>query len=212
MSFEQLKAKHSFPASHFFRYLQIRNFIKTHITTLSEIPLHPTLERIIKITQGKKGAVSSLYQILFSHIEISTGKQKSEWEVELGIPFSNDYWETCLLNINRCSINARHKLIQFKIIHRLHYSKQKVNKMFPNISALCNKCKNQVGTLTHQLWTCPSLHLFWSSSVFDFYSKALHRRCEPCPLVAILGSAGNSTPYSNISISVQQSVFWYHPG
>ena len=111
----------------------------------------------------------------------------------------------CLLKIHRCSINARHKLIQFKITHRLHYSKLKVNKMYPNVSALCNKCKNQVGTLTHQLWTCPSLHSFWSS-IFDFYSKAFKRLCEPCPLVAILGSAGDSTQYSNNTKSVQQSL------
>ena len=184
MSFEQLKAKHNLPVSHFFRYLQVRNFIKQHVSTLSEIPHHPALEKI-KITPGKKGAVSSLYQILFSQIETSTELQRSGWESELGVPLSIEYWEKCLLNIHRCSINARHKLIQFKIIHRLHYSKLKVNKMYPNVSALCNKCKNQVGTLTHQFWTCPSLHSFWSS-IFDFYSKAFKRLCEPCPLVAIL--------------------------
>lgn len=44
MSFEQLKAKHSLPASHFLHYLQTRNFTKTHIITLSEIPLNPALE------------------------------------------------------------------------------------------------------------------------------------------------------------------------
>ena len=71
--------------------------------------------------------------------------------------------------------------------------------MYPNVSALCNKCRNQAGTLTHQLWTCPSLHSFWSS-IFDFYSKAFNRLCELCPLVAILGSAGDSTK------SVQQSL------
>lgn len=115
------------------------------------------------------------------------------------------YWETCLLNINRCSINARHNRIQFQIIHRLHYLKQKVNKMYTNISALCTKCKNQVGTLTHQLWTCPCLHPFWSP-IFDFYSKALHRLCKLCLLVAIQGSAGDSTTNSNMSKSVQQSL------
>ena len=171
MSFEQLKTKYNLPVSPV-RYLQIRNFIKTHVSTLAGIPQHTALERIMKILPGKKGAVSSLYQTIFSQIETNTEKQRSEWESELGVPLSIEYWETCLSNIHRCSINVRHKLIQFKIIHRLHYSKLKVNKMYPNVSALCNKCRNQVGTLTHQLWTCPSLHSFWSSIV-DFHSKGI---------------------------------------
>lgn len=88
MFFEQLKAKHTWPVSHFFLYLQIRYFINTNVSTLSEISQHLALERVIKTMPGKKGAVSSLYQTLFSQIETSTEKHRSEWESELGVPLS----------------------------------------------------------------------------------------------------------------------------
>ena len=70
-----------------------------------------------------------------------------------------------------------------------------MQKMIPNVSDKCNKCKHQIGTLAHQLWTCPKLHPFWVS-IFDFYSKAFQINCEPCPLVEILGSAGTPSCYS----------------
>jgi len=39
-----------------------------------------------------------------------------------------------------------------------------------------------------------------------FYSKAFNRLCEPCPLVVILGSEGDSTQYSYSIKSEQQSL------
>lgn len=64
--------------------------------------------------------------------------------------------------------------------------------MYPNVSGLCNMCKNQEGTLTHQFRTCPKLHSFWTS-LFDFFSKAFVKLWEPDPLVAILGATGDMT-------------------
>ena len=141
-------------------------------------------------SQAEKGAVAILYQSLINHSPPSTDRLRTEWETELGIPLTEKFWDSCLMNIHRSSVNARHNLIQFKVIHRLHYSKVKVSKMYPSLSAFCNKCKNQKGTLTHQFWTCPNLHSFWSS-VFDFYSKAFNKQWIPNPLVAILGSTND---------------------
>ena len=138
MSFEQLINKNSLPASHLFRYLQIRHFIKSCLSTFADIPRHNTIENITNVRRGSKRAVAILYQTLISHESTSTDRSRTR---------------------SRCSVNARHNLIQFKVIHRLHYSKVKVSQMYPSVSALCNKCKNQEGTLRHQYWTCPSLIL-----------------------------------------------------
>lgn len=170
MSFEQLRNKYDLPASHFFRYLQIRSFMRSHIAKFVDIPQHRALEEIINVRPGCRGAVSTLYQTLLSQDQevVSTEKYRTEWETELGMPITEEGWETCFRNIHRCSVNVRLNLIQFKVVHRLHYSKVKVNKMYSSVSALCNKCKNKPGTLTHQFWTCPNLHSFWTSA-FDFY-------------------------------------------
>lgn len=41
-----------------------------------------------------------------------------------------------------------HSLIQFKILHRLYYSKSKLNKIVPNVSPICDKCLLQEATIT----------------------------------------------------------------
>lgn len=103
---------------------------------------------------------------------------------------SDEVWETCLENIHHCSINTRHNLVQFKTVHRLHYSKAKIHKIFPNVSGICNKCNSKEGTLSHQFFTCAKLYSYWTS-IFDFFSKAFGKKWEPDPLVAILCSTNN---------------------
>lgn len=78
---------------------------------------------------------------------------------------------SALRNINHSSVNARHNLVQFKVIHRLHYSKVKLHKIFPDTSPLCERCKQDEGTLTHLFWTCPKLHVYWAL-IFDYLSRA----------------------------------------
>ena len=160
MSFEQVRSKFNLTATYLFRYLHIQSFIRTHIHTYADIPCHEALEGILKVEPGSRGAVSILYQTLMRQEVVSTEKQQAELEAEIGVPVTEEVWETCLENIHRCSGNARLNLIQFKVIHRLHYSKVKVNKMYPSVSELCNKCNSQPGTLTHQFWSCPNLHSY----------------------------------------------------
>ena len=67
MSFEQLKAKHNLPVSHFFRYLQVRNFRKHNVSTLSEIPQHPALEKIVKkLKREKRSSIKPISDTLQS--------------------------------------------------------------------------------------------------------------------------------------------------
>lgn len=51
-----------------------------------------------------------------------------------------------------CSINIRHRFIQFKLIHHVHYS----------------KCKSKDGTLLYLFLICPLIHPFWSSFLLFF--------------------------------------------
>ncbi len=52
------------------------------------------------------------------------------WEDELGAELSDETWDRCLTAVRSCSVNIRHQLIQFKVIHRLHYTKTKLHKIF----------------------------------------------------------------------------------
>lgn len=65
--------------------------------------------------------ISHLYSTLQSMQAPSMRVIKQAWEEELGLGISDDKWEEGLECIHVCSANARHCLIQFKVLHRLYY-------------------------------------------------------------------------------------------
>lgn len=101
------------------------------------------------------------YMVLQDHDQVNTEPIKMKWEEELGLEISGEIWEGALQFVNKCTLklrvllrvlncikwclafNARHHLIQFKIIHRLHYSKVKLSKNYQDLSSICDKSTTQ---------------------------------------------------------------------
>lgn len=190
-SFEQLKQNYNLTPSNFFRYLQIRDFVRKHIKDFETERLDPTLDTIVNLHPGSIGNVSNLYKLLLGKVDSNTDKIRQDWEDEMGISISDDRWDECLSNVHSCSVNARHHLIQYKVIHRLHYSKSKLHKIFPTISSCCNKCNVSTGTLFHSLWACSKLQPFWKN-IFKFLSEVYSMNLEPDPSIGLLGVVDSS--------------------
>lgn len=116
----------------------------------------------------------------------STESYKRKWEEELGEPIPDGLWKESLENIHHCSDNARHCLVQFKIIHRLHYSKEKLHNIYPEVSPVCDKCHSSVATLLHSFALCPRVQLFWID-ICNIMSGVMNTSIKPEPLFIILG-------------------------
>ena len=112
---------------------------------------------------------------------------KKAWADDLNVEITDEIWGECLRNIQKCSVNTRHNLIQYKVLHRLHYSQEKLHKFYPDVPPTCNRCKSSIGTLAHSFWACSKLYLFWKC-IFQCFSKAYGKNLAPNPLVAILGA------------------------
>ena len=130
--------------------------------------------------------------------------QCGNWEDELGTQIPDETWEESLQLINACSINSRHSLIQFRIIHRLHYSKSKLHKMFPDISPQCDKCNTAEANLLHCFALCPKIKTYWIN-VFKTLSDILNTHIEPDPILIVLGT---SEPIAILK-RAQQILFSY---
>lgn len=72
------------------------------------------------------------------------------------------------------AVNSRQRLIQFKVIHRFHYSKFILHKFYPSVSPTFDKCKVNNGTLLHLFSDCPVICTFWSK-IFFLFSKPFQR-------------------------------------
>lgn len=57
-----------------------------------------------------------------------------------------------LMTVQDSSMNVRHRLIQFRVVHRLYYTKSKLHLIYTNVSYMCNKCKQDIGSPAHHLW------------------------------------------------------------
>lgn len=183
-SFENLQKDHNLPRQLFFQYLQIRHFLKA---SFPPFPTLPTLEAWEELTliKPRKGIISLIYGRVMSLDDQNLTRIKSRWEDELGVELG-DHWDCALDRVNSSSSCARLSLIQFKVLHRVHYSKAKLAEIYPGSDASCSRCSFSPANLTHSFWSCPSLDSYWSG-VFKTLSDALNIPIEPSPFTAIFG-------------------------
>lgn len=205
-TFPQLTEKYDLPASHFFRYLQIRNYVRSAVPNFETLSADSELYKLLTSAPNTPKLVTKFVDFFTSQLNFSTIHQKSLWEEELDVQLSEEDWEKCLKNIYTCSINARHQLIQYKVLHRLHYSRVKLNSFYPTISPLCNKCEFAEGSLGHLFWGCPKLGEFWSE-VFQFLSEVYACELPLDPATAILGWSASLLRLNNaIRLPIQYGL------
>ncbi len=97
-------------------------------------------------------------------------------------------WDSSLEHVHTCSLNARHCLIPFKALHRIHYSEMKLHNIFPEISPLCDKCESTEADLLHSFAMCAKLQGFWVD-IFSLFSKIFKVQIQPEPVLIILGTS-----------------------
>jgi len=185
-SFNQLQSVFNLPRSDFFRYLQVRHYVQTVIPQFMDKPEINSFEKTLLVNPSSRHLVSRCVNSL--QLPVSTNHIKEAWARDFDEDVSDETWNDSLNKIQDCSINARHRLIQFKVVHRLYYSKTKLSKIYNSISPVCDRCKTEEGSLSHMFWFCHKLFNFWTA-IFDFFSKVFQKEVKPDHSLAILGSS-----------------------
>lgn len=83
-SFEQLSLKFGLPKSHFFRYLQIRSFVKEKSSQFPSRPPCHDFDNLLSPPPSSQGLISCLYGRICSFGNSSTSAIKMAWEQDLG--------------------------------------------------------------------------------------------------------------------------------
>ena len=197
-TFEQLRNKFNLPQTHFFRFLQIRNFLTQTTSTFPNIPPGSPMESIFLADPSIKGGISTIYDSL-SYLDnnASLVHLKTAWENDLGIQITDEQWTASQKIVHSSSVCARHGLLQFKVLHRLHLSKEKLNRMYPNVNPACDRCGQSPATLAHMFWHCTKLTPYWQG-IFKTFSDIVGRPLDPDPLTAVLGVRGPNVKLTNV--------------
>ena len=127
------------------------------------------LETIFKCNVDTK-IISRIYTLLNTHNVSSLDSLRNKWEADLGGNFPEAIWQKILQRIYSSSICLRHTVVQFKIVHRLHWTKDRLSKIKRDIDPTYDRCKQAPVTLLHMLWSCPKLYNFWQS-IFKTFSR-----------------------------------------
>lgn len=201
-SFNQLRATFGLNQSDFFRYFQLRDFVRSHSPTFPQILPSSGLDHILPADALSKGHVSYLYELILPPSETMVEKIKANWESELQTNLSDHFWGKALEAVNSSSSCARLSLIQFKVLHRAHYCKAKLAKIYPDtVEDKCNRCSLSPCDLAHMFWLCPKLAGFWET-FFKTISDMLRTQISPSPHIAIFGRLEDSNTMTKIQINV----------
>ena len=73
--------------------------------------------------------------------------------------------------------------VQFKVVFRIHYTRARLKKLFPDTDEFCIRCSQSPADHTHPK---PQLHSFWTS-FFDTLSAVFNIHMSLCHLIAMCG-------------------------
>uniref|UniRef100_A0A3B3BVU9 Reverse transcriptase domain-containing protein n=1 Tax=Oryzias melastigma TaxID=30732 RepID=A0A3B3BVU9_ORYME len=210
LSFEQMQVTYGLPRSHFFRYLQVRDFIHKK-TTLTSVTTPSPLEELLLKPPSKK-IITCFYNVLNhtdSSIVLDVAKK---WQIDLGVTIEEDEWEVIWNQTKRISVCNNARLLQYKLIHRLQISPNRRHKMNSQKSPMCLKCKSAIGTYSHCVWFCPKISSYWKNILEDM-EKIFRTELTLNPVSLLLGYSDikhNSTfsrLYDILTYAARKNIF-----
>lgn len=91
MSFQQLKQKYNLSDKDFFKYLQLRNFVRISRQNQWEIAKTSPIELLFHDGQPMIKTISKVYETLLPFISISNPeKSRRKWETDLGLEINSE--------------------------------------------------------------------------------------------------------------------------
>uniref|UniRef100_A0A3P9JW43 Reverse transcriptase domain-containing protein n=1 Tax=Oryzias latipes TaxID=8090 RepID=A0A3P9JW43_ORYLA len=185
-SFEQLSKKYALPNQHLFRFFQIRDYVKKLFPHFPNRPPETLLDVLLSKDPFVNGCISSVYKSIWTASSKPSNTVKTAWEDGLNLNITEQQWRSALSLVHLSSICARHRLIQCKIVYRVHYTNARLAKIYPSISDACSRCHLSPANHAHMFWSCPVIAALWTD-VFDTLTRAYRYTVTPNPMSAIFG-------------------------
>lgn len=135
--------------------------MKFHYSQERDVVFCKAANKALLTLQGKKVSIFPddmlfmIYALIKSLNQISWEETKIVWERDLGAEISEGEWKDSLTQVHTSSLCARFGLIQFKVLHPLHYSRDRLAKIFPNTNPAGLRCGNSPVSVGHMFWLCP---------------------------------------------------------
>lgn len=143
-NFQQLIEKFNLPMQTFFKFLQIRQWVKEKTKDIfPDVPKETILETYLynRLHTTTTGIISDIYCIINGNLAVyDKATIKGKWETDLGCAYEKKDWHQLLEQVQTVLISTKHRQIKFNILHRTYYTPYRLHKI-DNISPMCQRCK-----------------------------------------------------------------------
>lgn len=102
---------------------------------------------------------------------VSLTALKNAWEETLDVNLTDQQWDSALSLVHASSICARYRLIQCKVLFRVHFTNARLARIYPSVSDAFNRCGLSPANHSHMFWSCPKLDQYWTY-IFDTLTGA----------------------------------------
>ena len=194
LPFSDLVQEFSIGENHFLEYLQLKSAITSKFNiTCTNCNLPASTLDLIKINPIKKKSLSKIYKII-ANSDKSISLPSVKWECDLALTPNADFWNQICENTFSMSTNSNIQLIQYKIIHRFHFTGHRMFKMGLAQSDTCTHCsQNTPDTYLHATWNCTPVQQFW----VDIISSLSNILGCPIPLSPSLCLLGDLSSFNH---------------
>ena len=120
MTFREMVDKFNIPHNHFLKYLQLRNFVRTHQNQTLCIPDMSTIEKLLNVNCLVRGLISKIYRCLVDgSTETSAGRlEDGGGDLQEAIPIKK--WEEACPKAQSRTTNTRLKLLQYNWLMQMY--------------------------------------------------------------------------------------------
>ncbi|XP_076740712.1 4-hydroxy-2-oxoglutarate aldolase, mitochondrial isoform X1 [Maylandia zebra] len=162
ISFDTLKQRHNLEKQDFFRYLQIRHYIKTTIGQMS----NTNVELVTLFRQAYSGDVDTRliffwYNFFMNKLPHSTDYVKMLWEKEGGMCISREEWTQMWEWQWRSTSSKSWREFGWKTLIRFFITPCQKAHYDGNPPVCWRNCGYQGAHHTHIMWDCPVLRTYW---------------------------------------------------
>uniref|UniRef100_A0A3Q3GBT7 Reverse transcriptase domain-containing protein n=1 Tax=Kryptolebias marmoratus TaxID=37003 RepID=A0A3Q3GBT7_KRYMA len=165
LTFNQLCNKYLIPPKHFFKYLQLKNYMSSKLKQIVDIPPLTKIEEVCVGDVKGKGFLSVFYNLLMLSSKDSVMDKLDAWRRDTLEDIDEEDWNQACLKAQTQTINTRFKLLQYKWLMRTYITPVRLHHMSSDIPDTCTKCLFEKGTLLHCMWECLKIQKFWKDVI-----------------------------------------------
>lgn len=162
LSFTDLRDKFKLTDKETFRYIQLKNWLIQNFE-LKEFQHKNDVVTIISESKTNSHLTKQIYKALVKSTISDSLLQNvySKWNYDLNITDAGKKWKKNLSLTHEITTNENLRLIQYKLMSRTYYTRDKIYKFDNKLSDICLKCQSQRDSLIHSFWECCQVNKVW---------------------------------------------------